>query len=47
MVKDTLKIMWCEYRKIFELCLVIFQYYVRMGYNDDNNDDGELLLLNS
>ena len=27
MAKRTSKILWCEQRKIFKVCLVIFQYY--------------------
>ena len=46
MVKDTLKILCCEHPKILKVCLAIFQYYARMGYNDDDND-AELLLRNS
>ena len=27
MAKHTLKILRCEHRKIFKVCLAIFQYY--------------------
>ena len=47
MVNGTLKILRCEHREIFKVCLVIFQHFARMGYNHDNNDDAELLLRNS
>ena len=32
MVKHTLKILWCEHRKIFEVCLAIFQHYEWKGW---------------
>ena len=32
MVKHTFKILLCEHRKIFEVCMVIFQYYTWKDY---------------
>ena len=32
MAKHTLKILLCEYRKIFKVCLAILQQHVRKGY---------------
>ena len=31
MAKHTLKILQCEHRKIFSVCLTIFHYYARKG----------------
>ena len=33
MAKPTSKILWCSHRKIFKVCLVIFQYYERKDQN--------------
>ena len=32
-VKDTLKMLQCEHRNIFKVCLVIFQYYSSKHFN--------------
>ena len=31
MAKHTLKILRCEHRKIFKVCLAIFQHYEKKG----------------
>ena len=36
MAKHTLKILRCEHRKIFEVCLAIFQHYEK-GLNKSRN----------
>ena len=35
MAKHTLKILRCEHRKIFKVCLAIFQHYAIKGYVKD------------
>ena len=32
MAKHSLKILRCEHRKIFKVCLVIFQHYAIKGF---------------
>ena len=31
MAKHTLKVLWCEGRKIFKISLTIFHYYILKG----------------
>ena len=44
MTKYTLKILWCEHRKIFKVCLAIFQHY---AWNGQSTRSGWLLYANS
>ena len=36
MAKHTLKILRCEHRKIFKVCLAIFQHYAIKGYKSSH-----------
>ena len=46
MAKHTLKILRCEHRKIFKVCLAIFQHYaIKVNEMFQNNILAEQLLL--
>ena len=37
MAKHALKILWCSHRKIFKVCLAIFQHYERKVYQHEKH----------
>ena len=37
MAKHTLKILWCEHRNVFKVCLAILQHYARKGQTKNSS----------